>query len=179
MVAIGLICSVRRQHLALFDGHCDSSLNRQSQRHYLLIHCADCLHCVAVVNSYFTVTSLGRACAVDCSALNSTFILLLRLYACLWGLKWGGCFLYLAVWILTSGYQLLTVLTQHCSIHYSSVTSPCGMWHLVPPTTTSLHLCFTLATQPITWSMVNCSLLTHSVFFTYFIPLRSKSCASS
>ena len=30
MVAIGLICSVRRQHLVLFEGHCDSSLNRQS-----------------------------------------------------------------------------------------------------------------------------------------------------
>ena len=43
MVALGLICSVRRQHLALFEGHCDSSLNRQFRRHHLLIHCADCV----------------------------------------------------------------------------------------------------------------------------------------
>ena len=43
MVALGLICSVRWQHLALFEGHCDSSLNRQFRRHHLLIHCADCV----------------------------------------------------------------------------------------------------------------------------------------
>ena len=55
MVAIGLICSVRRQHLALFEGHCDDSLNRQSQRHRLLIHCADWVHCVAVLNLYFSL----------------------------------------------------------------------------------------------------------------------------
>ena len=55
MVAIGLICSVRQQHLALFEGHCDSSLNKQSQRHHLLIHCADCVYYVAVVNSYFSL----------------------------------------------------------------------------------------------------------------------------
>ena len=81
----GLICSVRRQHLALFDGHCDSSLNRQSQRHYLLIHCADWVHCVAVVNSYFIVTSLVRVCATDCSALTSSFVLLLRLCMLVFG----------------------------------------------------------------------------------------------
>ena len=46
--------------------------------------------------------------------------------------KWGRCFLYIAVWVSTLGYQLLTILTQYCSIHCSSVTLPCGMWHLVP-----------------------------------------------
>ena len=29
MVALGLICSVRQQHFALFEGHCDRPLNRQ------------------------------------------------------------------------------------------------------------------------------------------------------
>ena len=90
MVALHLICSVRQQHLALFEGHCDSSLNIQLQKisfansqcrlcalwcqHVLLIslliHCADCVHCEAVVNSYFIVTSLDRVCAIDCSALT-------------------------------------------------------------------------------------------------------------
>ena len=177
MVALGLICSVRRQHLALFEGHCDSSLNRQFRRHHLLIHCADCVHCEAVVNSYFIVTSLDRVCAIDCSALTLSFVLLLRLYACLWGLKWGRCFLYIAVWISTSGYQLLTILTQYCScsIHCSSVTLPCGMWHLVPYYFSAISVSHSviplyqlwLAAQSITWSMVNCSLLTHSVSFTY------------
>ena len=43
MVALGLICSVRQQHFVLFEGHCDSPLNRQYQRYHLLIHCADCV----------------------------------------------------------------------------------------------------------------------------------------
>ena len=45
-------------------------LNRQFQRYCLLIHCADCVHCEAVVNSYFIVTSLDRVCANDCSVLT-------------------------------------------------------------------------------------------------------------
>ena len=88
--------------------------------------------CEAVVNSYFIIISLDRVCVIGCSALTLNFVLLLRLYACFGGLKWGRCFLYIAVWISTSGYQLLTILTQYCSIHCSSVTLPCGMWHLVP-----------------------------------------------
>ena len=128
-IALGLICSVRQQHLL---APLWQFLNRQFQRHCLLIHCADCVHCEAVVNSYFIVTSSDRVCVIDCSALALSFVLLLRLYACLWGLKWGRCFLYIAVWISTSGYQLLTILTQYCSIHYSSATFPCGMWHVVP-----------------------------------------------
>ena len=47
MVALGLICSVRRQHLALFEGHCDSSRNRRFQRYHLLIHSADYVLCGA------------------------------------------------------------------------------------------------------------------------------------
>ena len=128
-IALGLICSVRRQHLL---APLWQFLNRQFQRHCLLIHCADCVHCEAVVNSYFIVTSLDRVCAIDCSALTLSFVLLLRLYACLWGLKWGRCFLYIAVLnfnfrLSTSNYSYPILLNLLLFCHFTLLVA-CDIW---------------------------------------------------